>query len=199
MKHLIAALVLTTSVNALAQETPAQASVSQDSHQDLRKRTHGMTWEMTSSNTKLKNKDTNTESETTSTESKFGYLYNFGRFELGGAFTSSTDKNEDTGDKTTAGTFELIGHINILKNEPGEDLVPYAALSLGSVVMESDTLDAKGSTASLGFGLKWFPLSEIFALKAELGAGSASIKDDNTDIELEVKATYFNIGWAFYF
>ncbi|ASD63998.1 hypothetical protein [Bdellovibrio bacteriovorus] len=194
MKHLIAALVLTTSANAFAQETPAQ-----ESRQDLRKRTHGMTWEMSSSNTKLKNKDTNAESETTSTETKFGYLYNFGRFELGGAFSSATDKNEDTGDKTTAGTFELIGQVNIIKNEPGEDLIPYAALSLGSLVMESGTVEAKGSTASLGFGLKWFPLSEIFALKAELGAGSATIKDDNSDVELEVKASYFNVGWAFYF
>lgn len=199
MKHLIAALVLTTSTTAFAQETPAQGPVSQESHQDLRKRTHGMSWEMSSSNTKVKNKDTDAESETTSTDTKFGYLYNFGRFELGGAFTSSTDKNEDTGDKSTTGTFELIGHINILKNEPGEDLIPYAALSLGSLVMDSDTLDAKGSSASLGFGLKWFPQSEIFALKAELGAGSATIKDDNSDVELEVKASYFNVGWAFYF
>ncbi|MFV8258392.1 hypothetical protein ACNQKP_11325 [Bdellovibrio bacteriovorus] len=199
MKHLIAALVLTTSANAFAQTTPASESVPQPSASDLRKRTHGMSWEMTSSNTKTKNKDTDVETETTSTETKFGYLYNFGRFELGGAFASSTDKNEDTGDKSTAGSFELIGHVNILKNEPGEDLVPYAALSLGSVVIDSDTIDAKGSTASLGFGLKWFPLSEIFALKAELGAGSATIKDNNSDVELEMKATYFNVGWAFYF
>ncbi|MFV8250712.1 hypothetical protein [Bdellovibrio bacteriovorus] len=199
MKHLIAALVLTTSANAFAQEAPVPASASQESHQDLRKRTHGMTWELTSNNMKAKNKDTNAESETTSTDSKFGYLYNFGRFELGGAFSSSTDKNEDTGDKTTAGTFELIGHINIIKNEPGEDLIPYGVLSLGSLVMESGTTEVKGSTASLGFGLKWFPLSEIFALRAELGAGSATLKNDDTDVEVEIKATYFNVGWSFYF
>lgn len=197
MKTAIASLILATSLNVFAQEVPSNPTP--EERTDLRKRTHAMSWELARTRTNAKNKNTDAESETSYVQSSISYRYNFGRLELGGSYVSSRSKNEDTGSESLSAILGLIGHFNILENTPGNDLVPYLSLALGSMVLESDDDDLKGGMAGFGVGLKWFPLSEIFALTAELGGASANIEGGSPNIELEIRQGYFTVGWALYF
>ncbi|GEM_PF-3694571 len=191
---LIASILFSTT--SFAQEQLSTSPANEDS---LRKRQHALVWDLSSARTEMENKDSGAKSDMSRTESAITYLYNFGRFELGGGFMSTTEKDEESGDKASSSSGGLLAHFNFIENSPGNDFIPYLSLTLAGINVESGGVDLSGSYVGFHVGLKWFPLSEILALTASVGAMSGSIEGGSPKAKVDIKQGQFNIGWALYF
>lgn len=160
----------------------------------LRPRHHNLSWRAVSANVEVK--VGNTTSSTQSTETEFSYLYNFGRGGIG--FGMVGNKSGEGSSTSEVSTLALRGRLNFIENKPGSDLIPYLGLSLVSYREAAGTLTLDGTGMSLGVGMDWYPLSEIFALSVGLSLiENYDLKLASTDVKL--KATGISVGWVFSF
>lgn len=175
----------------------------------LRKRQHAMSWHYSSTATKTEFVTPAPTSTTTKTdmirgELSFNYAYNFGFIELGVGLGSTTARDNLTDDKDTLGTFVLQGTVNLIENKPGNDVVPYLGLGLGSLVENFTISNADsrviGGVATFAVGLKWFPFGEIFALDTSFSGSSISATSSGATVgNLDGTLGSFNIGFQIYF
>lgn len=174
------------------------------SNKELRKRTHNLTIEYSAVDAEFEIKSpVNTDFEGEKTSLSIAYGYELGHFTIWGNLATSHIKATDS-------KVNLIGvsvHINAIKNEPGNDLIPYVMLGLGrydeDFELGGDDLSAEGNATSFGFGVKWYPFGELFAFNFsfERFMGDLDISGNTlaNDVAADLTMQGFNLGYILSF
>lgn len=171
----------------------------------LRKREHVLSWELSSGSSTMKLEGLD-KIKNRSTEMNLAYQRNFGWWALGGGFASDVSKDSDN-DETSMTTLAIRVQGNFIENRPGHDLIPYAALELGSLVGEtetgSNTVDIRGSGWAFGVGFEWYPFGELFAVNVELSKTNADVKYDmpssTNRVDADLETTSLSVGYRLAF
>ena len=156
---------------------PAQFTPPATIERPLRPRIHNisLTYGSSTSETQLKVGSNKTTSETEKGELEIQYGYEFGYFQPFVTVNSLIEKSGSSESK--AGGFALGARASFIENRPGNNLIPFVALSFegisGDVKSGNNTVAISGRGTNLGLGLDWYPFGEIFAFRGLLSSYSA--------------------------
>ena len=170
---------------------------------DLRKREHMLSWENSSSSTKV-TPSGSSSLKTSSGDMNISYGRNWGWWGAGVGLSSNVTKDTDN-DEATASVLYLEGRGNFIENRPGNNLIPYAAIQLGRITGEAedgaDTTDISGNAWAIGVGLDWFPFGELFALNVNLGVtnGDMDYKATGGTVKADSEGTSLSVGYRLVF
>lgn len=172
----------------------------------LRKRTHNLALEFANNTIKVKTKDTSVTVDGRSIGA--AYFYNLGFIEVGVA--ASTAVSDSTAKKSTITQtiFALKG--NLIKNEPGNDWIPFGVLGFGKYLEDIDDRTSAnsdnvtdGNVLGLGLGLSWFPFGELFSIEISAthlrGSLSYSGNPDIGSKSIDAEKTTFSISYVLSF
>ncbi len=169
----------------------------------LRKRTHNISVSYNHSN--IRTEAVGAESENAVTMVRASYGYEFGYFQPMIGFSSVMVGDRKSTNETTLGSFSVGARINFLENKPGHDVIPYAGIEFGSLYGREDTNNQSASLlgviASLGLGLDWYPLGEIFAFRGTLYymSGSGTLSGLGTSTIINLHGASLAVGYVFSF
>ncbi|WP_413288312.1 hypothetical protein [Bdellovibrio sp. HCB337] len=173
----------------------------------LRKRQHAMSWQYKTSSVKSDFTPvlgTTSSSDISRGTLQFSYYYNWGHFELGVGAGSSVVTDNDTSDSDAFGSFVVGGMVNFIENAPGNNLIPYVGFAAGSTNENIDISGSKtrliGGIGAFAFGLKWFPLEEIFAVDVSISSSSSSATASGANVgDYTATTGGFDVGFLLYF
>lgn len=166
------------------------------------KRTHFISGSITSvrQETKLKN-STSPEVKSSSVELKGSYIYNFGKFGLGGSIASLRETVDNKESITTE--FGLGGRFFFVENNEKNNIVPFAGLEIaGASFEDSDTpkneSHLSGTSLDLGAYIFLNKMSYV-EVAYSFRAAESELKQGNTIKEYEViqGSLAFGLGVAF--
>lgn len=93
--------------------------------------------------------------------------------------------------------FGVHGRFNFIKNQPGNDLIPYIGANLATGAISVLGVSGSAQQTDLQLGVVWFPFSQIFAFSA-----SYSMSNSQANFSGATSKTTNNTlatGWSIYF
>lgn len=159
----------------------------------LRGRNHNLSLTYDSGKTKVSIKaPVNLEASETSGKLTVTYGYDVGYLRPIVSVGSNVSKDDNSPNKSEANSLMLGVRVNFIKNEPGNDLIPYALAGVGrySEAYKSGATDLaiNGSVGGVEVGLTWYPFGQLFAFEVSYYSWTAdltaagSTADANTTI-----------------
>lgn len=148
-------------------QTAAKVPENTQSHEkELRKREHNLSVKYGSSEIKVKYNGVSKKSKSSSLISS--YYYNWGYAEGGVELVSSIDENSTLKINANQTIFAVRG--NAVKNEPGNNWIPFAGFGIGYYYQKNRDKSGtsnqyNGKIWALAIGLSWYPLGELVAIE----------------------------------
>lgn len=160
-------ILISLAVSLLISQAHAQDAAEASS--DLRGRDTEINWGV--NYTETYSEDAN-ELETEKLNISVSYLRNWGRFGAGIGIDLTKSYSENATaiveQESTSTIVSFIGRANFIEDAPGNDLIPYVGIAVGTGTSDTAGTSTGLTSTAVALGLKWYPLSEIFAFNFEL-------------------------------
>jgi hypothetical protein len=171
----------------------------------LQSRHHQLSWFLDTGNNKEDQTIVNSGSSSLTEyknvgESRLAYLYNWGRYALGGELVYSYENSDLSNQKISQPG--LLARYHFVEDLPGAIIVPYVGIGLGQFSeTESSGISLSGKYNKFFAGFSWYPFNEIFALHFNVAQSNLdySGSSETSSFKYRTQRVALIVGWSIVF